>query len=239
MPEATVTPQPFPADLTLPRRALLLGGACLGVLAASHILKPSKLVAASGPAMKLDDHVPLAFGDWQLDRNVVPLEPSPDVVSKIQAIYDATLARTYINTHGQRVMLSIAYGGDQSGRLRVHRPESCYSAQGFHVKKLRDDLLDAGGGLRIEVKRLLARLGPRPEPITYWIRVGKSTVSSNTGQRLEQLRYAINGEVPDGLIFRVSTVENDAEAAFRVHDRFVKDLMAAVQPASRSVLAGA
>lgn len=239
MPDTSLTAAPLQADPTLPRRAMLLAGACLGALAATHLLKPDKLVAASGPKVKLDDHVPVAFAGWKIDRSIVPLEPAPDVVSKIQAIYDATLARTYVNARGERVMLSIAYGGDQSGRLRVHRPEACYSAQGFHVKQVREDLLDAGGGVQIETKRLLARLGPRPEPITYWIRVGKSTVASNTGQRLEQLRYAINGEVPDGLIFRVSSVTQDTEAGYRLHNAFVRDLMAAVSPESRVTLAGA
>jgi EpsI family protein len=229
----------FAADPRLPRRALLLGAACLLTVGGAHALKPTKLVAAQGPAVKLEDHVPEAFGHWRIDRAVMPLQPAPDVVAKIEAIYDATLARTYISDQGERVMLSIAYGGDQSGRLRVHRPEACYSAQGFHVKQARVEALPLAPTLQVEVRRLVARLGPRPEPITYWIRVGKSTVAGNTGQRLEQLRHAINGEIPDGLIFRVSSIDNDAEKAYRIHDQFVRELLSTVSPASRSLLAGA
>lgn len=240
MSESTAVPvtTPFTADPALPRRALLLGGGCLLALGLSHALKPTKLVAAQGPKVVLDQHVPERFGAWRIDRSIVPLEPSPDVVAQIESIYDATLARTYVNDKGQRIMLSIAYGGDQSGRMRVHRPEACYSAQGFHVRKLRDEAVDGGEGARIEAKRLMARLGPRHEPITYWIRVGKSTVAGNMGQRMVQLQYGINGEVPDGLLFRVSSVDTDPEYAFRIHDQFVRELLAAVPPASRSLLAG-
>lgn len=240
MPDTTAAlpAEPFRADPALPRRALLLGGACLGALALSHLLKPTKLVAAQGPKVVLEQHVPENFGRWRLDRSIVPLEPSPDVVAQIEAIYDTTLSRTYVNDKGQRIMLSIAYGGDQSGRMRVHRPEACYSAQGFHVRKLREESLDSRQGRAIELKRLMARLGPRPEPITYWIRVGKSTVAGNMGQRMVQLQYGINGEVPDGLLFRVSSIESDPEYAFRVHDEFVRELLSAVSPVSRNLLAG-
>jgi EpsI family protein len=240
MPDTTAAlpAEPFRADPALPRRALLLGGGCVAALALSHLLKPTKLVAAQGPKVVLEALVPENFGRWRLDRSIVPLEPSPDVVAQIESIYDATLARTYINDKGQRIMLSIAYGGDQSGRMRVHRPEACYSAQGFHVRKIRDEAIDSGHGTKIELKRLMARLGPRPEPISYWIRVGKSTVAGNMGQRMVQLQYGINGEVPDGLLFRVSSVDTDPEYAFRIHDQFVRELLAAVPPASREVLTG-
>lgn len=227
-----------PSVPQLPRRALLLSAALLGAAGLTRAFRPETLVAASGPGVNLETLVPAQFGDWSIDTSVAPIQPSPDVVESIKKIYDATLARSYISTRGERVMLSIAYGGDQSGRLRVHRPEACYSAQGFHVKVLREEV-PSFAGRHVEVKRLLARLGPRNEPITYWIRVGKSTVSGNLGQRLIQLQYGINGEIPDGLIFRVSTIERDPEAAFKLHDRFVAALFSALDSQAVTVLAGA
>lgn len=222
----------------LPRRAVVLSAVLLGTAGITRAFRPDTLVAATGPTVDLEALVPARFGDWTVDTSVAPIQPSPDVVESIKKIYDATLARSYISRQGDRIMLSIAYGGDQSGRLRVHRPEACYSAQGFHVKVLREEA-PTFAGRSVEVKRLMARLGSRQEPITYWIRVGKSTVSGNLGQRLIQLQYGINGEIPDGLIFRVSSLETDPEAAFRLHDRFVTALFSALDPQAVTVLAGA
>lgn len=231
------TPALAPPVPQLPRRALLLAAALFCTAGATRAFRPDTLLAATGPTVDLEALVPKRFNGWTLDTSVVPIEPSPDVVESIKKIYDATLARSYVSSSGEHVMLSIAYGGDQSGRLRVHRPEACYSAQGFHVKVLREEA-PVFAGRQVEVKRLTARLGGRAEPITYWIRVGKSTVSGNVGQRLIQLQYGINGEIPDGLIFRVSSLHTDNEAAFALHDRFVSALFASLDSQAITVLAG-
>jgi EpsI family protein len=94
------------------------------------------------------------------------------------------------------------------------------------------------GAVSVPVKRLVGRLGGRNEPITYWIRVGAETVTGNIGQRLVQLRYGIAGEVPDGLIFRVSSIGGDAEAAYRLHDSFISSLLASVDAQTVERLAG-
>jgi EpsI family protein len=223
-------------DAGLSRRAVLLGAGCFGAAALGAALRPGTHMAAAKSQPDLERLLPVAFGSWRVDTSVVPLTPSPDVVEKIEKIYDATLARTYTNGV-DRVMLSIAYGGDQSGRLRVHRPEACYSAQGFFVKTLRQETVDYGAR-RVEVRRLMARLGMRDEPITYWIRVGDETVASNLGQRLVQFRHSLTSEITDGLIFRVSTLGSDSESAYRVQDRFIGELLAALDPAGITVLAG-
>lgn len=233
MSDAQVAP-PGPPGFS--RRAVVLGGACFGAAALASALTPSQHTAASAPQVHLDTLLPERFAGWTLDRSVVPLEPSADVVEKIAKIYDATLARTY-SRGGERVMLSVAYGGDQSGRLRVHRPEACYSAQGFQVRVLRQQMI-APAGHPVEVKRLMASLGMRQEPITYWIRVGEETVASNVGQRLIQMRYSLTGQIPDGLIFRVSTIGRDPEAEFPVHDRFINDLIASLDQSAVNILVG-
>jgi EpsI family protein len=227
---------PPPGPVGFPRRAVILGGVCFGAAAMAAGLKPSEHTAAAGPQLDLDQLLPQSFGDWIIDRSVVPLEPSADVVDKIAKIYDATLSRTYARGN-ERVMLSVAYGGDQSGRLRVHRPEACYSAQGFQVKVLRQQQISAAGK-PVEVKRLIANLGTRHEPITYWIRVGEETVASNIGQRIVQMRYSLTGQIPDGLIFRVSTIGRDPEAEYPVHDRFINDLIGSLDPTSANILVG-
>ena len=186
----------------------------------------------------LETIVPMRFGEWQLDETVLPVLPPPDLEAKVKQIYDETLARTYIDRTGERVMLSIAYGGDQTGRLRVHRPESCYSAQGFLVRKVDEQLLTLGDRT-VPVKRLHARLGNRHEPITYWIRVGDESVSGWASQRFAQLKYGLTGDVPDGLIFRVSSIGRDTGREFQLQERFLKDLVGGLSAEQKSRLVGA
>ena len=74
-------------------------------------------------------------------------------------------------------MLSIAYGGDQSDTMAVHKPEVCYPAQGFQILKNATASFSTGDG-NIPVKRLVATQGPRIEPITYWTTVGDTVAVS-------------------------------------------------------------
>ena len=57
-------------------------------------------------------------------------------------------------------------------------------------------------------------------------------------RRLVELRLALTGEVPDGLLFRVSSIDAQPARAFGMHDKFVNDLLRAVAPAERVRLAG-
>lgn len=218
-------------------RSILMLFLMFGAAGLAVAMRPGTAPAGAN-SVQLAAIVPEKFGSWVIDDRIQPILPPPDVEEKVSRIYDETLARTYMNERGHRVMLSISYGGDQTGRLRVHRPESCYSAQGFMVKKIGETPLQTSIG-DIPVKRLAAQSGARHEPITYWIRIGNSTVTGLLGQRLTQLRFGLTGEVPDGLIFRVSSIGYDNEAEYRLHDSFVQDLMRALPKDHQVVLVGA
>ena len=71
---------------------------------------------------------------------------------------------------GKAIMLSLAYGEEQSKQSQVHLPEVCYPAQGSASSTARRRTSETPVGA-IPVKRLEARLGNRNEPITYWIRI--------------------------------------------------------------------
>lgn len=213
--------------------ATLMGGTS----AAAALLKPKKHNVPEMEKLGLEALIPAAFAGWQIDRSVVPVLPPPDVEETIGKLYDETLARTYVNARGQRVMLSIAYGGDQTGRLRVHRPEKCYSAQGFKVDKVAQQQRQVGGA-NVTINRLYAALGARQEPISYWVRVGDETVSGNLAQRLTQLRFSLNGQIPDGLLFRVSNLGSDRAASYALQDSFVDDLVRAMPPRDAAKLVG-
>lgn len=186
--------------------------------------KPTERVAEQKPKINLVAQVPVAFGDWEVDDSIVPIAPSPEVQKSLDALYSATLARTYRNRSGQRVMLSIAYGSDQSSEATsVHRPEFCYSAQGFRVTEAGEStvVLDE---YSLPVQRLIARQGQRLEPITYWITIDEEATLPGLSRKLEQLRYGLQGKIPDGMLVRISTVDTDEAAAFKVQEDFVRSL---------------
>jgi EpsI family protein len=168
----------------------------------------------------------------------VPVDPSPDVQASLNAIYSQLLARTYVNAQGERVMLSIAYGSDQSGDgSQVHRPEFCYTAQGFQVMANNvGSLLTQYGTL--PVRRLLAVQGQRNEPITYWVTVGDKATLPGVERKLSQLAYGLTGKIPDGMLVRVSSISAQNESAYRLQEKFIKDMLQSMDTKDRLRVAG-
>lgn len=200
-------------------------------------LTPREKIADQGPKVDLEAMIPKQFGEWRLDESIAPLQASPDVRAMLNKIYNQTLSRTYINSKGERIMLSIAYGGDQSDSMQVHKPEVCYPAQGFQVLKQSNAQLETGFH-PIPAVRLVAVQGNRVEPITYWITVGDRVPGSGTARKLEQLKYGLTGKVPDGLLFRVSSIAADHERAFSLQASFVNGLLKSAPPEARERLIG-
>src|SRR5450830_590456 len=106
--------------------ALMLISAGLGAA-----LRPTISMADERPPIDLAAMVPTTFGDWREEINVLAQVINPQQKSVIDKIYSQTLSRTYVNPQGYRIMLSIAYGKNQSDALQLHKPEVCYPAQGF------------------------------------------------------------------------------------------------------------
>ena len=217
--------------------SLILGLAMAGTSALTGALTPKLRVADAQDQFSLEEMIPKRFGDWVLDPHIVPLTPDPEQQSVLERIYDQTLSRTYVNDEGQRVMLSIAYGGDQSKSLQLHLPEVCYVAQGFQMLKDRDDELATPFG-QLPVKRLVARQNQRNEPITYWITIGDDATRPGIQQKLRRLAYGLSGEIPDGMLVRVSTIQASDTDAYRIQDRFVSDMLDVLQPQDRARLIG-
>lgn len=203
----------------------------------AYALRPSIKVADTSPLGSLESSIPRNFGEWRVDDSLPVVLPSPEVQAKLDRIYNQVLSRTYVNQQGQRIMLSMAYGGDQSDGTTAHKPEICYPAQGLEIVFNRIGTL-AVDGQELPVRRLRARMGSRHEPITYWIVVGDQAVTSGTGMKLAQLRYGVRGLIPDGILVRVSSLDRDSEAAFRRHEVFVRALVASLDTSMRQRLMG-
>jgi len=217
--------------------SLVLGVSMALTSALTGALTPTARLAQQDQ-FRLEAMIPSSFAGWTIDEHIVPLTPDPEQQSVLDRIYDQTLSRTYVNRDGERVMLSIAYGGDQSESLQLHLPEVCYVAQGFQMLKARTDQLATRFG-QLPVKRLVARQNQRNEPITYWITIGDKAVMSGIEQKMQRLAYGLSGKIPDGMLVRVSTIQADEAAAYRLQDRFVNDMLASLAARDRMRLAGA
>jgi EpsI family protein len=221
-----------------PRRRAIAVALAMGVtVALAEVAKPRTHLADRLGKPDLTAVFPASFGEWREDTSMPIILPSPDVQAKLDAIYNQVLSRTYVSRAGERIMLSVAYGGDQSDGTRAHKPEVCYPAQGFVILSNEVGAIDTADR-HIPVRRLMSKLGGRNEPITYWMAVGGEVVLSNTQHKLVQLRHALDGEIPDGLLVRVSSIDPDMVRGYRLHARFVADLISAVPAADRTRVFG-
>ena len=205
-----------------------------GLAVAFH---PSRKIADQNVSINLENIIPKSFGQWKAPEQVTAYIVNPLTQENLAKIYSQTLSRTYLNNEGEAVMLSIAYGEDQSDAKSLHYPEVCYPAQGFQVTSNKNGILQTQYG-NIRVKRLKTTMGGRVEYITYWSTVGNKVVYSGKETKIEQLRYGFNGEIPDGLLFRVSTISQDEASAFASQEKFVRELISTVPQSSRLRLTG-
>lgn len=218
------------APLPLVRIAILVIATLLAAIA-GEVLRPTVRLSETKPRIELATQVPEQFGEWRLDTSVRPVVPDPSLQAMLDSLYSQTLARTYMNAKGERIMLSIAYGSDQGNEATaVHRPEFCYSSQGFKVQVIRTESLDVSG-TKVPVARVLARLGQRVEPITYWVTLDEIATLPGLGRKLQQIRFGLRGEIPDGMLVRVSSISTSLPEGFAVQQRFIEQLRAAVPAA--------
>jgi exosortase B len=212
--------------------AVLMAGTAL----ATPFLKPQPSNDAN---LDLERVIPAQFGDWRVDPEVVPIAPTPDVQANLDRLYRQVVSRTYANSAGQRMMLTVAYGGDQSDALKAHRQEKCYEAQGFQIVALEHGTLPIAQRT-IPVTRMVAVRGERIEPVTYWFTMGERVVLGRAERLHTQIAAGLEGRVPDGMLVRVSSISPGAsQASFAAQQRFAGALFASVAAADLPRFIGA
>lgn len=216
------------------RRELLIGGACLAAAASAEAMRPrTRMSLLHGT--KLESVIPKRFGAWT-ERQAQGLVTPQSENSLAAKLYTQSVGRFYERPDGALVMMLIAYGDTQSDALQLHRPEVCYPAFGFTISQNRVASYPIAPGVDVPGRNLTATSPGRDEHISYWTRVGEYLPTSNGEQRQAKLRQAIAGLIPDGVLVRLSSLDNDPEAAFALNARFAADLLNAVAPAARPAL---
>jgi EpsI family protein len=219
------------------RRAIVVAGVMLAGSALATAMRPTQLMSDTLGVPKLETMFPTSFGEWRVDTSLPVILPAPDVQAQLDKIYNEVIARTYVNKAGQRIMLSVAYGGDQSDATSAHRPEVCYPAQGFAITDNFGDTLQVAGR-EIPVRRLMSRISGRNEPITYWIVVGDRVVTTGIGQKLAQMRHGLRNVIADGMLVRVSSIDNDMQKGHALQSKFLADLGVALDSDDASRVLG-
>ncbi|CAG1019568.1 hypothetical protein BURC_04460 [Burkholderiaceae bacterium] len=211
------------------RRALLFVLSMGAAVVAAEGAKPRRRVDRARTGLPLESMFPKAFGAWRVDPVAESLVRPADEASKLYGIYDQVLERVYTAGEGQQVMLSVAYGSEQSNALQVHRPEVCYASSGFRVSDVQGTTLVLGT-MSLAATRLLAAMPGRTEPITYWTVLGDEVVSDAGSFRWRRFAKGLGGDIPDGMLVRLSSITRDTEAAYAMHRRFAAELKQAMQP---------
>jgi EpsI family protein len=228
-----VAPQ-APGGFTPARRRALGLVLVMGATAGLAVVgKPRRHPDESRPPMPLEQIFPKAFGAWRSDAAIVGALVRPaDEQGKLYGIYDQVLERVYFGPDGERVMLSVAYGTEQSVGLQVHRPEVCYAGGGFKVGEVHKHQLPLADR-ELPVTRLLATQPGLSEPITYWTLLGDTVENDQGAFRWRQISFGLRGRLLDGMVVRVSTHDHNLGRAWAQQARFARALVQAIDPALR------
>lgn len=196
-------------------------------LAAAAWVKPERFWSDKVGEPDLQAVVPKAFGDWVENPYGAKEVVDPQQEETIRAIYNNTIARGYIHKPtGRQVMLSLAYGKDQSRDTQLHPPEACYGSRGFRILQLEPEDIRVGD-VTLPAMRMDAVLGQRHEFVTYWMRVGDQLARGSLQRNLVRMRFAARGYVADGLLFRVSEVTQAVPSkSYELQDEFLRALLA-------------
>lgn len=207
-------------------------------LLAAEWLKPSRYWSDELGHPKYEEILPRSFGNWAEVPGASSVVVNPVQAEELARIYSETVSRTYVNRQtGRAVMLSIAYGRDQSTDTQLHTPEMCYASQGFKIKDRKVVQLDTPWG-KMHVAQVNTLMGPRVEPLTYFVRTGDHvTTQGSLARNLARLGLALRGYKIDGLLVRVSEVTQEPDA-FEFQRAFIVELLQALPQSELRKLIG-
>ena len=214
------------------RRHVLIGG----TLAAASILAIERQPKPSSPVIspeRFEKWVPKKAGIWSVSGTSGLVLPPPDALR--DRLYDNLVTTVYQAADAPAIMLLMAYNNVQDGVLQVHRPEICYSVGGFTLTEMKEVSLSALGK-PLPAKIFTAKGPGRTEQVAYFTRLGNDYPRSWAEQRLSVVRANLAGNIPDGMMMRVSLVAQEQAEAFGVLERFVTDFVAASAPDLQKLL---
>ena len=187
----------------------------------ANYARPTKYLAQSHPRALLATEIPDKINGWIKAPSYQDMIIDPEQQVVLDYLYADLINASYVNTNNNLVMLSIAYGKDQSDGHDVHKPELCYPAQGFTRLEERDIPIVLDPHRSVMVHYMKMQRGQRTEPLYYWTLAGDYVYRSKWKKRLIAFRYSLDNLIPDGMIIRVSILENNNAIAQDTLTNFV------------------
>jgi len=215
------------------RREALIGAACSVAAGTAWVRQPRHHVSYLG-SHTVTDLIPLQFAGWSFVSSSGLILPPEDQLRN--QIYSQLLTRSYTDQNGSTVMFLIAYNPAQDGVVQIHRPEVCYPAGGFKLTQIDEHATVLGNGISVPSRYIVAETPIRREKILYWTRIGDAFPRRWAEQRWAVFEQNLRGLIPDGLLVRMSTTDQDGGAALL--DKFSQDLYQHCGLDMKRVLAG-
>jgi EpsI family protein len=209
-----------------------------------ELLQPEPLPLGEHTAFA--DSIPTAFGDWKevgfASGQVDPGKGAADEPN-MDRPYDDVLMRAYGNSRGDVVLLALAYGRNQRQEVKIHRPDVCYTAQGFQLVERSPIAMPVHGtkGAQVQGMRMLVKAPGRVEAVSYWIRIGDVFTGNAWSIRYHIFREGMSGRAVDGVLVRASQiVQGSGPSADRylLQEAFLADLVRALPANARQLLLG-
>jgi EpsI family protein len=198
-----------------------------------------------GSVAPLATLVPRRFAGWhEIPLAADAIDPRVQLRGETdrESPYDDVLMRGYANARGDIVVLALAYGSHQRQEVKIHRPEICYTAQGFEVlgRTPVDLALTGVSAQPARGARMLVRGAERVETVSYWIRIGDIYSRDAWKTRSHIFTEGLNGRVVDGMLVRVSQIVPDTASAtpqrFALQEDFLAQLVRALPASTRDLL---
>ena len=225
---------PLPsANIPLGRR-VVMGG----ILALASGIAYARQPVASIPVLKKENFeklVPGPFGNWQVIANGEVVLPPPDTLR--DRLYDNLVTRAYQAPNSPTVMLLLAYNNEQDGVLQVHRPEVCYPVGGFQLSPTgRIEVPLEKGSVPANI--FTAEAPGRLEQVMYFTRLGSAFPRSWVEQRIAVLNANLAGDIPDGIMMRVSVIGINQDRAKPILADFTREFISASPTRLQRLLVG-
>ena len=221
------------AKVPMGRRAVMGG-----ILALASGLAYARQPVASIPVLKkekFDQLVPGSFGNWQVIADGEVVLPPPDTLR--DRLYDNLVTRAYQAPGSPVVMLLLAYNNEQDGVLQVHRPEVCYPVGGFKLSMTERIELPLKQG-SVPANIFTAEAPGRLEQVMYFTRLGTAFPRSWAEQRIAVVNANLAGDIPDGMMMRVSVIGITQDRAKPILADFTREFISASPTRLQRLLVG-
>jgi EpsI family protein len=224
---------------------LVLSAAMIATAFAVEFLQPTPMPVGDRPS--LAESIPTQFGDWkEVAFGAEQVDPGKGAADEpnTDRPYDDVLMRAYGNSRGDVVLLALAYGRNQRQEVKIHRPDVCYTAQGFQLVRRSPIALPVNGthGAQVNGMRMLVKAPGRVEAVSYWIRIGDVFTGNAWSIRYHILKQGMAGHAVDGVLVRASQIvqgkEETSADRFLIQEAFLSELVHALPPSARRLLLG-